>query len=380
MEADRRRVTVLTYGALGCYAYCLYALGPILALLRRDLHLSYTTTSLHSSLWACGTIVTGFTYDRLARRLGRRALLWAAAVVSAAGALMFVGGYAVAVTLAAAAVLGLAGTLLQTGTVAVLADAFAHRADAAFVGANVLASATAVAAPLVLGGLDGTPVGWRVGMVLPVAALAVLWFSYGADRLPQAAAPAGDHRRPLPRAYWVAAALVAVGVGIEFCIVFHGANLLRDHVGLSTRDAATAMSLFFVAELVGRVVGRGMTRTPGRAVPLTVGALAVTAFGFSALWLSRAPAVALTGLTVAGLGVANLYPLTLALAVRAAPGRTDSAAARVQVPVGAAVLVAPLALGALADHVGVVRAYAVEPVLLVLAAGLLVAAGRVRKA
>jgi hypothetical protein len=39
---------VLAYGALAAYTYCLYGLGPILAFLRDELHLSYTVTSLHS--------------------------------------------------------------------------------------------------------------------------------------------------------------------------------------------------------------------------------------------------------------------------------------------------------------------------------------------
>jgi hypothetical protein len=67
--------------------------------------------------------------------------------------------------------------------------------------------------------------------------------------------------------------------------------------------------------------------------------------------------------------------LALALAVAAAHGRSDVATARTQVPVGLAVMLAPFALGGLADLAGgVTRAYAVEPALILLAGGLLVAA------
>ncbi len=369
---DRRGVSVLSFGALGAYAYCLYALGPVLALLRADLHMSYTLASLHTSLWAAGTIATGLTYDRLTRRSGRGVVFWLSAVGTAVGALLFVAGYAVPVTLIAAAVLGTAGSFLQTGTVAVLADAHGDGADRALMGANVVASATAVLAPLVLGALAGTVVGWRAGMLVAVVTLALLRVRYGRLDLPEVAAASRDAPAPLPAAYWVPSSLVAVVVGVEFCIVFHGAGLLHAHDGLTTADAATAMSLFYVAELVGRLGGTRFTRTPGRAPALTAAGLVVTAAGFTVFWLSASAGAALGGLVVAGLGVANLYPLTLATAVRSVPWSTDAAAARAQLAVGTAVLVAPLVLGGLADHVGVLRAYAVEPALLVTAAVLLV--------
>jgi fucose permease len=152
-----------------------------------------------------------------------------------------------------------------------------------------------------------------------------------------------------------------------------GAALLHTGAGLDAAEAAAAMGLFVAGELTGRVAGGRLTRRPGRARALVLGALTVTAGGFALLWLADRPLVALVGLTATGLGVANLYPIGLALALAAAPGRTDQAAGRTQLPVGAAVGLAPFALGALADAVGVRGAFAVEPVLLALALALLAA-------
>jgi hypothetical protein len=56
---------------------------------------------------------------------------------------------------------------------------------------------------------------------------------------------------------------------------------------------------------------------------------------------------------VAGLGVAGLYPLGVAAALAAAPGRLAAAGARLTLASGTAVLVAPLALGLAADAAGV---------------------------
>jgi MFS family permease len=73
-------------------------------------------------VWASGSIVTGLAYPRLSRRLGRRRIFWAAAAAMSLGALLFVVGYHLGVTLLAATLLRLAGSALLTGTTATLAD------------------------------------------------------------------------------------------------------------------------------------------------------------------------------------------------------------------------------------------------------------------
>lgn len=50
----RDRPTQVSYGALGAYAFWLYAFGPALALLRVEMHLSYTLVGVYSALWAAG--------------------------------------------------------------------------------------------------------------------------------------------------------------------------------------------------------------------------------------------------------------------------------------------------------------------------------------
>jgi MFS family permease len=112
------------------------------------------------------------------------------------------------------------------------------------------------------------------------------------------------------------------------------------------------------------MVGGRLTRRPGRAGPLVLLSLAVVTAGFVVLWLVPVLIPALMGLFVTELGVANLYPLSSALALATAPGHADMANARMQLLGGAVVLIAPLALGALADRIGLRNAFAVEPVLI----------------
>ena len=69
------------------------------------------------------------------------------------------------------------------------------------------------------------------------------------------------------------------------------------------------------------------------------------------------------GLFLVGLAVALLYPLSLSFAVGAAGAAGAAASARSGLAAGAAVLTAPFALGAMADHVGLSRAYLIAPIL-----------------
>jgi fucose permease len=113
--------------------------------------------------------------------------------------------------------------------------------------------------------------------------------------------------------------------------------------------------------VAGRIAGRQVAqRMPPERLLLC--ALTVSAAGFFVYWLAPVARLAVLGLFVAGIGVANLFPLTVALALGAAPGQSNEAGARLTFASGTAILAAPLLLGALADAVGIHLAYSVVPI------------------
>ncbi len=375
----RDRLTWLAYLSLATYAFYIYALGPVVAFLHQELHLDYTLTSLHSTLWSVGSVLAGLTLQPLARRLGRQRLFWMAAATTGVGALLFIAGHAVLVTLLAALVLGTGSTLVGAVSSVVLADRHGRRSDRALVEANLGASAVGTFVPALLGLLALTAGGWRSALVLPLLTLAALFLVMGRVSMPAPPVAASASAGRLPRGFGAHVLLVALAVGIEFCVLFFAVPLLSTGSRLSTAGAAAALSLFVAGELAGRAAGSWLTRHPGRAIWLIGVALGVAMAGFLALWLVRVTGVAVAALFVTGLGIGNLYPLSLALALGAGRGRTDLAMSRVQVGIGVAIGTAPLLLGVLSDHVGVIRALSVEPCLIAVAALvllLLVRAGR----
>jgi MFS family permease len=371
-EAFRRDLpTRLCYAAIAAYAFWLYAAGPAFALLRGELHLSYTMVGVYSAVWSSGAVLVGVSFAPLAGRLSRAAMLWYPAAAATAGMALFATARTVPLTLAGDAIAGFAGTTLVTCSQAVLSDRHGDHRGRALVEANVGAAACAVLAPLLLGLLQDTPAGWRAAMALPGLVLGALCLRYRRLPLPaaEAARPGGGQAR-LPLACWLLAALVAVGTAVEFCVVYFGAELLAA-TGLRTTQAAIAMSAFYLGILAGRIGSASLTRQAGLAVPLLWASLAVTAAGFLLFWLSSLPILAITGLFVCGLGVASLYPLSLAITLAAAPGRGDTAQAVIQLLGGGLVITAPLLLGSLADRLGLHAAFATDLVLIAASALLL---------
>ena len=149
-------------------------------------------------------------------------------------------------------------------------------------------------------------------------------------------------------------------------MVVWAADFLASVAGLSRIDAALGFSAFPAAMLIGRIAGTRLTRR-WSSLTLLLSCLAITLIGFSVFWLARLATFNIIGLFITGLGIANLFPLTLSIAVGLAADQYNKASALVSQGVGTALLTAPLLLGWLADLVNLHSAYGIVIVLIVVA-------------
>jgi fucose permease len=213
---------------------------------------------------------------------------------------------------------------------------------------------SAFAAPLALASAATGGSSWSLGLA-PAAGLLVI-VAFDLRRAPShpVVSGLGTGTAALPRAFWRAWAYVVAVVAVEFAIVFWAATLVERQAGVSVPEATSIAALFLGGMFAGRLAmgyGLAVGRAPREAA---WAALAVVALGGVLAWVTTSPVVAGAGLFVAGLGVAGLYPLGVAAALATAPGRLTLAGNRLTVASGLAILVAPLALGAIADLTGVV--------------------------
>jgi fucose permease len=374
----RHPLTWATYALVGYFAYLETVLGPLMPFLRAEHGFSYTVASLHFSAFALGAIPVGFYGERVAGRWGRRASLWGGGAGMAAGALLLGASPVPPGTILGAFVMGTCGGLLLITTQAILADKYGEWSVVAITESNVAASACAILASLAVGVFAALGLGWRVALILPVAALVFLAARFlnvplGQARTQESAS--GKASSALPMRFWVYFGVLFLGISVEWCVAYWGADFLENGVGLARSAAATALSIFFVAMLTGRILGSRLARRLSGAILLLV-TLCVAFAGFPLFWLSAVPALSLIGLFVVGLGVGSIYPLAIAVGVAAAPGRTDTATARLGLAGGGAILTAPFVLGAFADRVGIERAYGIVVPLLLAAVVLTLVAWR----
>src|SRR3954452_10517755 len=83
LEFHPARPTWVAYVVLAWFAYLQAAPGLVIAHLRDELHLSYSTGGLHVAAFATGSLVAGLVSGRIEGAIGRRALFWSAAALMA---------------------------------------------------------------------------------------------------------------------------------------------------------------------------------------------------------------------------------------------------------------------------------------------------------
>jgi fucose permease len=358
----RDPLTLITYAQLGVFGYFLYGFGPVVPLLREEQGTTRAVASLHGTALAVAVVVGGTIFPPLVRRFGRPPVVWTGVAGLAVGVLALWAARPFAATMAAAFVAALAGSLLVNGVVATLSDHHGETGPAAINEANAVAAGVGATAPLVVGAAVAVGAGWRAGLAVLVPAVAALalvaWTLRRRVRGPAAltSVASGPSRSRLPGAYWLAwTSMVATG-SVEVCLNLWAADELRTRADVSAGVATAALSAIIGGMFLGRLLGTQLLLR--FAVPrVLLGALAVSATGFTVFWLAGTAWLAVAGLLVCGLGNALHYPLAIAMAIDHSGGQPDLAAARGGYAMGVGFGLAPFALGALADAAGPHRAF-----------------------
>jgi predicted MFS family arabinose efflux permease len=278
-------------------------------------------------------------------------------------------GGTLAVTATAALLVSLFATSALIRMWAVLADEHGERRTVAMTEGEVSVSLGGIVAPLLIGGLAASQLGWRAafaaGAVMTVGAVLAGAFTMLPAPPPRPAGPPsrvpGDWRAPT---LLVVIAIVA----LEFALLFWLASYLTDDVGLSRRAAALMVSLLFGANLGGRLLASRLARRVS-ADRLLAGSIGLACVGMPALLAATGPAAAAAGLVVVGVGVGAMFPLTSSLHVGASPRDADGAIGQVLSAAAIGQIAGPLVVAGVAQASDLRAGLLALPVLAVLAAG-----------
>lgn len=363
----RDLTTYACYFLLALLTLFMAMLGPLTPALMSDLGLGFKQASLHSVAQASGIAVTGAVGERFVRRLGRNGCVHLSLLLLCSGNLLVCLATHPAMSMTGAFVVGCGAALTLTASNAALAERHGVNTGIAYGEANIIAYLGIVTAPAVVSLL--TVYGnwrWTFVVAISVTLLFALVFrtaSYGA-------APNAMRREEASKlgfAYWCFWGFLAASIAAETTLLFWTAAYFDKQLGWA-REAALMASLAFPA---GSLVARSMGVFLVRRIPvqqLVLPTIAVGAAGFLLFRFGGSGPVALVGLAVAGFGMGNLYPFGITLAMGAAGGNRDTATARVSLASAAAMISAPLIVGAIADHADLATAFAVVPIYLTLAA------------
>lgn len=369
-KPTRTRRTWLIYALLSLYVFMLNVPGPVTNYLKDEFTMSYTLSSLHFSAFAAGVLVTGLFGAYFIPRFPRQKVLAFGALGLGVGGMILAFGRSPAVTIAGIFLMGCIGTLILSIYPAILDEEMGARSPVGISEANTIASLFAGLAPLLVGFLVQKAVGWRPAVVLIAAVSLSLggWLLLRFGGSPQSASarkiPAKQTGK-LPGMYWIWWLALMLGIAVEYCIIYWGADFVEKVLGFSKNTATQSVSLFMAGMIIGRFFGsRLLERVP--PMKLISGSISLSVFGFALFWSDISPLLGLVGLMLLGLGGANLYPVLVSMAIASAGELKAEAGARATLATGTAILFLPLVLGIVSDKMGIRLAYSTVGLLFVL--------------
>ncbi|MEL7645618.1 MAG: MFS transporter [Anaerolineaceae bacterium] len=369
-QITRTRKTWLIYALLSLYVFMLNVPGPVTNYLKDEFGMSYALSSMHFSAFAAGVLVTGLLGAYFIPRFPRERVLAFGALGLGVGGIILAFGQAPAVTIFGIFLMGCIGTLILSIYPAILDEEMGARSPVGISEANTIASLFAGIAPLLVGFLVQRSLGWRPAVILVAAASLVLglWLLLRVSGSPAGASVqkiAPEHSGKLPGRYWIFWLALMLGIAVEYCIIYWGADFVEKVLGFSKNTATQSVSLFMAGMIVGRFFG---SRLLERVSPMKLlsGSILLAIFGFTLFWSGLTPLLGIIGLTLLGLGVANFYPVIVSLAIASAGELKAKAGARATLATGTAILFLPLVLGIVSDRVGIRLAYSIVAALFAL--------------
>jgi MFS family permease len=372
----RDRFTWAAFAALLAFGVLNAVLGPALPYLRAVEGVGYVVGALHQVAFAVGGGLAGLAAGRAGDR-STRSLIVRVGLAGAAVAGLGVGyGNVPAVTVSAAFLVSLLGTSALVRLWAALADAHGRRRAVALTEGEVSVSIGGIVAPLLVGGLSGTVLGWRFAFVVGAAVVLTTVALIGTVVIPEAhsdqphrpvspAVSADRRRRPAPTLV-----LVFAVVALEWALSFWLASYLADSVGLNRGPAVLLVAGLYAANLVGRLAASRLAHHVDTE-RLLGGSLLVCLAGTPILLAATSTVVAVAGLVVLGAGIGATFPLASSVHVGASGLGADGALGQVFATSAIGQVLGPLSVGAIAQVAGLRVGLLVLPALAVTGAGAL---------
>jgi MFS family permease len=348
--------------------------GPAQPLLRADQGTSLTIAGLHGTAMGLASILAGFINPWLSHKFGRANAGWIGMVIFIGGLISLSFLQPVPLTILAAGVAGLGVSTVINSFVTSFNNHYKALAPIAVGQANGIASVGYVFGTLTIGTIaQQAPDFWRFGLLLivPVALFLLLFLRQKSD---ESYTPHedGPQSGKLSRAFWISWFGFIATISTEFATSFWSAALVRDRTDASAAISTIAIMALGTGMGLGRFFGgRIMHKLSLDRQLLSI--LGLQFVGFIGLWLSHNLFFSMAMLLINGLGISIQFALTSLRLINMSEGRPDLAIGKSSLAAGIAIGGAPFLLGVFGDSFGISRAYLMVPVLILIAAAVVIA-------
>ncbi len=383
----RTRSTWLGYALLACFGLALSLIGPIAPFLAAKLDLTFTQIGYHFTLMSAGIVFISLIGDRIAKWMGNDKMVWSAATLIGMALLGVTTGGSLVITLSCMFLYGCAvGAVFLITNTAIAIMAGEHAAKA-YTEANIMAGVAGIMGPILAGLVSRSPLGWQSIAFLPLVVVGILKIFFWGLPIPEAlpgkenasASAQTVDNSPLPILFWVFGFLMFLSVAIEYLVSAMGASFFTTSVGLDLSTSATVMSVFAIAIVLGRMIGRYLLGLISESRLLIVSLIWIL-LTFPLYWLGTLPALNIAGMFLVGLGVGNLAPLCVSGAMTAAGEASNRASARFGLFPPLSIFIMVQLFSILSDQYGIQRAYTFMVVLVIGAIALVMSTNRLRRA
>jgi len=339
------------------------AFGAIMPFLRQRLNLNFTEGGFHVTLFAVGSLVCGLVFNWVAKRLHRSILFWGGgslAMISLAALSM---APSKVISLPAAFTMGFSGAILMILSQTILSTHQPHHRGAAMGESSAIGSAGAMVSPLLIGGFEQIGIGWQAAIFSFVGLWTLLLVLNIRMAIPPAAAvdPMRETSQKLPIGVWIILGIIFLGASTEWSILAWTADFVHTTAGLALPIAASLLTVYFVASVVGRMGVSRLTQR-FRLEPLLLVLLLISVGGVVVFWIGQSGWIIGAGLFLMGVGGATFYPICVALAMGFVPAwQADVVSSRISIIASVAILMMPQVLGIVADSYGIGAAFGIIP-------------------
>jgi len=316
---------------------------------------------------ALGSLLGSLLAGRAILRWGRGLVMRIGGIGAIIGILVYTTPHgAFPVTLAGAFIAAMSGSFFISALNAFVMDHQGAAGPSSLLEASAFAAFLCILAPLAVGVMTGTVLGWRAGIWVAVVALVIIEVLRGRNLSvyrTDASELVHELRDKMPKEVYWSLGLFMCFVATEFSMMFWSADLLRERCGFSAGAAASSLGAITGGMLLGRLVGARLAERMS-ADRLLRAAVVLSLFAFALAWVFTWWPAVLLGLALGGIGLSVQGPLGIARVMQVSNGLTDRASALALVAASVAVATAPIALGVVADHIGVHLAFLMLPMLL----------------